>query len=148
MKEKTWDNPNKMHFDSPHKTFNKQCTLISTGNQIGNVVYSNYIRPYGETECNGFTNPPGHLQDWDLTKNIVVKLPYNIREQVRNLTHDNGGIIYDFHHWNGGMGSFSKKIVDGFVLTTKDYKLIKVWYVNRDWRARAAVDEAVKYITN
>lgn len=142
MKEKVWDNPNKMHFDSPHKTFNKQCRLITTGNQIGDVVSSNYIRPYGETECNGFTNSPGHLQDWDLTKNIVI-LPYHIREEVRRLTHDLGGIIYNFHHWNG-----SKRIDDGFVLTTKDYGLIWVWYVNRDWRARTAVDEAVKYITN
>ncbi|GAI02440.1 unnamed protein product, partial [marine sediment metagenome] len=33
-------------------------------------------------------------------------------------------------------------------ITAKDYKLVQVWYINRDWRARAAVDEAVKYITN
>lgn len=161
MKKHTWDNPNKMHFESPHKTFNRQCRLISTGNQIGDVVCSNYIRPYNEVECNGFISSPGHLQDWDLTKNIVV-LPCHIREEVRRLTHDNGGIIYNFHHWNG-----NKRIDDGFVLTTRyssedpfvadlrkasevpdDPKLIKVWYVNQDWRARAAVDEAVKYITN
>ena len=144
MKEKVWDNPNKMHFDSPHKTFNRQCSLISTGNQIGNVVYSNYVRPFNEVECNGFTNPPGHLQNYDLTKNIV-KLPSDIKEQVRELTHDNGGIIYNFHHWSG-----NKRIDDGFVLTTKDYKLVKVWYVNKGWywRSRWAVDEAIKYITN
>lgn len=146
MKTKTWDNPNRMHFESPHKTFNRQCRYITTGNQIGDIVYSNYVRPYGETECNGFTNPPGHLQNYDLTKNIVAgTLPYHIREKVRELTRDTGGIIYNFHHWNDG-----KRIDDGFVLTTRhdDYKLIKVWYVNRDWRARAAIDEAVKYITN
>ncbi len=146
MKKHTWDNPNKMHFESPHKTFSRQCRYITTGNQMGDVVYSNYIRPYGETECNGFTNPPGHLQDWDLTKNIVADtLPYHICEEIRKLTHDNGGIIYNFHHWNG-----DRRIDDGFVLTTRhdDCKLIKVWYVNRDWRAQAAVDEAVKYIAN
>ena len=146
MKKHTWDNPNKMHFESPYKTFNRQCRLITTGNQIGDVVYSNYIRPYGETECNGFTSEPGHLQNWDLTKNIIAGvLPHRIREEVRKLTHDRGGIIYNFHHWNG-----DRRIDDGFVLTTRhdDYKLIKVWYVNNDWRARAAVDEAVKYVTN
>lgn len=146
MKEKVWGNPNKMHFDSPHKTFNKQCALISTGNQIGNVVYSNYVRPYGEVECNGFISEPGHLQDYDLTDNIVGHtLSQNIREEVRKLTHDNGGILYNFHHWNG-----NKRIDDGFVLTTKDYELVKVWYVNKEWywRSRWAVDEAVKYITN
>lgn len=146
MKKHTWDNPNKMHFESPHKTFNRQCRCITTGNQVGDVVYSNYVRPYGETECNGFTRLPGHLQNYDLTKNIVAgTLPYDIREQVRKLTHDRGGIIYNFHHWNG-----DRRIDDGFVLTTRhdDYKLMEVWYVNQDWRARAAVNEAVKYITN
>ena len=142
MKEKVWDNPNKMHFESPHKTFNRQCALICTGNQIGDVVTSNYIRPFAEVECNGKVNPEGHLQDWDLTKNIV-KLPSHIKEVVRQLTHDNGGIIYHFRHYSG-----DKKIDDGYVLTTTDYKLVKVWYINRDWRAMGAVDEAIKYITN
>lgn len=146
MKKHVWDNDNKMHFESPHKTFNRQCTLITTGNHIGNVVYSNYIRSYHKTECNGFTNAPGHLQNWDLTKNIVANvLPDYIRDQVRQLTHDEGGIIYNFHHWNG-----ERRIDDGFVLTTRDenYQLIKVWHVNTNWRARAAVDEAIKYVTN
>lgn len=146
MKEKVWDNPNKMHFDSPHKTFNEQCSLITTGNQIGNIVYSNFVRPFSETECNGFTNEPGHLQNYDITENIVgPTLSQNIREEIRKLTHDKGGIVYNFHHWNG-----NKRIDDGIVLTTKDYKLIKVWYVNKGWywRSRWAVDEAVKYITN
>lgn len=143
MKKHTWDNPDKMHFESPHKTFNRQCRLITTGNQIGDVVYSNYVRPYGETECNGFTNPPGHLQNYDLAKNIVT-LPHHIREEVRKLTHNEGGIIYNFHHWNNG-----RRIDDGFVLTSRhdDYRLIEVWYASQDWRARTAVDEAVKYIT-
>jgi len=76
---------------------------------------------------------------------VADTLPSHIREQVRRLTHDRGGIIYNFHHWNG-----DKRIDDGFVLTTRydDYKLVKVWYVNRDWRAMAAVDEAIKYITS
>ena len=146
MKKHEWDNPNKMRFESPHKTFNRQTNCLSTGNVIANTQYSNYIRPYGELECNGFTNPPGHLQDWDLTKNIVANtLPHHIREEIRLLTHDDGGIIYNFHHWQG-----DKRIDDGFVLTSQhdDYKLIKVWYVNKDWRAIAAVDEAIKYITN
>jgi hypothetical protein len=144
MKEIVWDTPNKMHFDSPHKMFNRQCKLIATGNQIGNVVYSNYIRPHSEIECNGFINKPGHLQNWDLTKNIVADtLPSAIREQIRELTYDKGGIVYNFHHWNG-----NKRIDDGFVLTTRDehHKLVKVWYVNTNWRARAAVKEAIKYI--
>jgi len=144
MKEKVWVNPNKMLFESPHKTFNKQCTLISTGNQIGNVVYSNYIRPYCEVECNGITRPPGHLQNYDLTKNIVGVVPGHIASVVRELGKDMSLILYNFHHWRD-----DKRVEDGWVLTTEhDYKLLRVWYVNKHWRAKAAVDEAVKYITN
>ena len=146
MKKAKWRNPNHMEFESPHKTFNRQTQCISPGNVIGNTQYSNYIRPFSETECNGFTNETGHLQNQDLTKNIVANtLPYHIREQIRRLTHDNGGIIYNFHHRDG-----DKRIDDGFVLTTRHdaYKLVKVWYVNQDWRAQAAVDEEVKYIAN
>lgn len=148
MKKHEWDNGNKMRFESPHKTFNRQTNCLSTGNVIANTQYSNYIRPYSEIECNGFTNAPGHLQNWDLTENIVSRMPHHIREEIRQLTHDDGGIIYNFHHWGGGY--HGKCIVDGFVLTTRhdDYKLIEVWYINRDWRAMGAVDEAIKYITN
>ena len=143
MKKAHWDTPNKMRFESPHKTFNRQCKLIVVGNQIGDVVYSNYVRAYSEIECNGFMNPPGHLQNWDLVSNIVSNiLPGDIREEVRELTREAGGIIYNFHHWNR-----DTRIDDGFVLTTRNHKLIKVWYSTNNWRARGAVDEAVKYIT-
>lgn len=142
MKQIEWINGNRMKFESEHKTFNRQVDAISTGNVVGSVQYSNFIRGYNETECNGFTNPPGHLQNWDLTKNIV-KLSGYIREAVRKLTHDKGGIIYNFYHRSG-----YRRIDDGFVLTTKDYELVKTWYINRDWRAMGAVNEAIKYITN
>lgn len=150
MKKHTWDNPNKMHFESPHRTFNRQTQCISTGNVIANTQYSNYIRAYSETECNGFDFALGHLQDYDLTKNIVASsLPSHIREEIRRLTRENGGIVYNFHHW-----TFTPKgegrIDDGIVLTTRhdDHRLVKVWYLNQNWKAMAAVDEAVKYIIN
>jgi hypothetical protein len=147
MKKITWDNPNKMHFESPHKTFNRQTKLISTGNVIGNTQLSNYIRPYREIECNGFTNPPGHLQNYDLTKNVVGNLlPNHIREEIRKLTHDHGGIVYHFHHWQG-----DKRIPDGIVLTEghdRGNKFIKVWYLTPSTKAWGAVEEAIEYITN
>lgn len=46
---------NHMVFDSPHKGFNKQVDGISTGNVMGDVQLSGFVRPYNETECNGFT---------------------------------------------------------------------------------------------
>jgi len=154
MKTIKWENDDKMLFESKHKTFNKQCRLISVGNQLGDVVYSNYIRAYNETECNGNKYQPGELQDYDLTKNMVGKdLPDYVREEIREiLGKDKTGIVYHFHHWIKG---YSRRIDDGIVLTTaKDFetgknpKLLKVWYLNRDWRAQDAVNEAIKYIAD
>lgn len=144
MKKIVWANPNKMKFASPHQTFNRQTNCISTGNVIANTQYSNYIRPYHETECNGHQSPPGHLQNWDLTKNIVANtLPHQLREEIRELTREKGGIVYNFHHWHG-----DRRINDGIVLTTKEHDLVKVWYLNQNWRAREAVSEALKYVVN
>jgi len=147
MKTIKWENPNKMIFESPHKTFNKQCRLICIGNQLGDVVYSNYIRCYYETECNGNKCQPGELQNYDLTKNMVGKdLPDCIRREIKEmLGEDKTGIVYHFHHWNRG-----KRIDDGIVLTTADDKpkLLKVWYLNRNWKAQDAVNEAIKYIAD
>lgn len=146
MKAIKWINPNRMRFESPHKAFNRQCRLISTGNQIGDVVYSNYVRPYTEIHCNSFTRPPGHLQEYDLTLNLVGRVPGYIADGVREKGRDNTLILYQIHHW-----SRERQIVDGWILTmghNDSYKLVKVWYINRDWRAMGAVDEVVKYISN
>ena len=146
MKKCTWDNGNKMHFESPHKTFNRQTNCICTGNVVADTQYSNYIRPFTELECNGRVNEPGHLQNWDLTQHFTSSiLPGHIRQEVRELTRDQKAILYNFHHWNG-----RRRIDDGWVLTSdsQEYKLIRVWYINPDWRAVEAVNEAIKYITN
>lgn len=71
MKKIKWLNPNKMEFLSEHKEFNKQCRYITTGNQIGDVVISSYVRSFYETECNGFQSPFGHLQEWDLNEGFL-----------------------------------------------------------------------------
>lgn len=147
MKQKEWINPNKMKFESLHKTFNRQCRCISTGNQIGDVVYSNYIRPYNRT-----VNPvrqtvaPGHLQNYDLTKNLVGIVPTVIADRVRCLGKDKMLILYQLHHWKG-----EKQIVDGWVLTTghdDGYRLLFVCYEKPDDKTRSIIDEATKYITN
>lgn len=39
---------------------------VYTGNVWSGLQYSNFIRSEHETECNGFTNPPGKLRDFDL----------------------------------------------------------------------------------
>src|SRR3990167_2144756 len=132
MKKVQWINGNHMKFDSLHKTFNRKIQAISTGNVIDDGFYSSFIRAFNETECNGFTNKKGHLQDFDL-KSFRGYLPYYVIDQVKELTKDKSNILYVFRHWNG-----ERKIVHGTVLTTGDYKkykLIRAWYLNRSYKS-------------
>lgn len=139
MRKIEWDNPNKMHFESLHKGFNRQCRLIATGNQIGDVVVSFYIRGHDETECNGRTFERGHLQDYDI--NNFANLTPQLLGELKQLTRKDGGIFYVFRHRTNGKG-----IVDGAVLTTTGHVMVKKWYVNRDRKAMDAVDRAAEYV--
>lgn len=139
MKEIKWKNGNYMLFESPHKTFNKQVDCISTGNVIGSVQLSGYIRPYSQTECNGFTNPLGHLQNYDLN-NLNQLLPSILKDWIRE--QDRTFIGYTFFYRIGG-----RKIIIGWVVTDGEHKHIRTDYGYGTWKAHAALDECVKYIT-
>ena len=144
MKKRQWVNGNHMLFESLHKTFNKQIDCISHGNVWGDVQYSNYIRAYTETECNGFTSPEGHLQKFDLESFYNLRVPSYILDQVKELTHNQKGILYLFKHFNKG-----ERVLDGLVLTNANYdnpKVIQVWYLGRNYKQISIVDEAIKYI--
>jgi hypothetical protein len=134
----------KQIINTGHKEFDRQFVCASTGNVIGGGQYSNYIRPYTETECNGFINPPGHLQEFDLKH--FDNLYYDIREYVKKYTHDKSAILYEFYHWNG-----ERRIVHGFVLTTgydDGYKLINYWTVGPTYKSYMVLEGVIPYITN
>ena len=141
MKKKEWATPNRMKFESLHKTFNKQVSTITTGNHIGNTVYSGYIRSYNETECNGFTSPKGHLQEYDLG-NIVKEAPTIAKDFVRQHGKDRKFILYVFFHWYDG-----RRIIHGAVITTPEYRPIATFYTRSSLKSMSIIDEAKKYIT-
>jgi len=144
MKKHTWDNPNKMHFESLHKTFNKQTQCLSTGNVWSNTQWSNYIRPSYELECNGFTNEKGHLQNFDLESFSKMGVNSYILNRIKELVDENkGGILYLFKHYNN-----NQRILDGLVLTDRQYNHIHTWELNQDYRAVDAVYKAREYVTN
>ncbi|MCZ2113543.1 MAG: hypothetical protein LC131_06880 [Anaerolineae bacterium] len=53
-----------------HKEFDRATNgeggLITHGNVISDSMYGFHVRGYFVTECNGFTRPPGELQQFDL----------------------------------------------------------------------------------
>ena len=141
LKKIEWINGNKMKFESPFKIFNKQTNIISTGNAYANTQTSSFIRPYSE-EINpvGEKREKGYLQNWDL--NNFNNLPYNVKEDVIEKGKDKSLILYEFHHYNN-----ERKIVDGYVLTDTNYKHIKTYYTNPNYKSEGAVNEASKYIS-
>jgi hypothetical protein len=143
VKQKEWINGNHMKFESLHKTFNLQVDCISTGNVIGDVQYSSFVRPRDELECNGFVNEPGHLQEYDLKPfREILHSPGYILDAVRQETRS--VILYAIFHYSYNKG---ERIIHGVILTTGDHKLLHKWYLLDNEKSRSVIDEATKYIT-
>ena len=145
MKKITWDNPNKMHFESDFKTFNKQTNLISTGNVIANTQYSNCIRPYGETKNGCFEMKPGQALNFDLQ--FFDYIPECIRGLLMDRSRTETYILYQFCTWTNG-----RKDVFGYILTDINHNFITDCIVNcygkSFWKRWSALNECKKYVTN
>jgi len=143
MKDHKWVTPNRQLFESEHKTFNRQTNLIDTGNVYSNTQTSSYVRPYSETECNGFTRPPGHLRDFDLKG--FDHMPHRVKCYILSVTQDRPVIVYKFfHHTNRG------RITHGWVITTTapEYRKLMSFVTGPTWKSESVIAEAIKYITN
>ena len=140
MKKREWDNPNKMHFESEHKIFNRHATCISAGNCIGDVQLSGYIRPYNKTKCNGTIFKPGALQTYDLNW-LNEYLPSSLKEWVRKNGKDKAMIGYTFFYWEG-----DKRTFIGWVITDADNKYLTSAYAENTQEVRSDLDECKEYI--
>lgn len=148
MKKITWKNPNKMEINTGHKTFDKKCVVVSTGNVFSQTQTSCYIRPRTETQCNGFTKPEGHLRDFDLHVFTQTKprIPDHVLKRVLQETETKQICLYRIFHYVG-----EKRIMHGWILTKswqEDHELIAVFYTK--WRKKtiAVMDEIVQCVSN
>jgi hypothetical protein len=132
-----------------HKTFDRQTGgYVSTGNVWGDAQFSNFIRAYCETECNGAIRPVGHLQAFDLKP--FTDLPNGIRRQVEELTKDEQGILYEFRHWVGPSYE-RRKVIHGWILTrndTRGYRFVKRWVIGPTHRSYAIMDAVQEYVSH
>lgn len=145
MKKITWDNSNKMHFESEFKTFNKQTDLITTGNAFCSTQMSMFIRPYKETKCNGFENPEGHLMRYDLQ--FFTQIPQYIRKILEDKNRQESYILYNFFIRKNGEAEDV-----GYVVTDSKHnfiaKVICCYYGKSYWKRESAINECIKYICN
>ncbi len=140
MKKKEWATPNRMKFESDHKTFNRQTQIIDTGNIVSRTLLGGYVRAFQETECNGYTFPPGHLQDFDI-QGFGNNLPCGVREFIHEHGVKEKLMVYVLRHCHKG-----NKIIDGAIITTTDHKLLRAFYSGRTRKQDSIVSEALKYL--
>ena len=146
MKKREFITGNKMRFESGFKTFDNQTNIITTGNVVARTQFSGYVRPKSETECNGFVRDEGVLQKYDLEEGFLSSLlPYRLKKDVGILADENGGCIayLFFYKKSSGQRDFI-----GLVITSKDYKHLKTFYLTNSNKHFAAVEEAKLYIIN
>jgi hypothetical protein len=137
-----------------HKTFDRQTGgYVSTGNVWGDAQFSNYIRAYCETECNGAIRPVGHLQAFDLKP--FTDLPPLILEQVKAFLHSNQGILYEFRHWitkfHPSFGNQRHKIIHGWILTADDkhgHRILHRWVFGRTHKSYDIMNAVEEYVSN
>lgn len=112
-----------MIIETGHQSFDRACNLVTYGSVRSNVQHSEYIRPYHQTLSNGVAYAPGHLQRLDLDG--FPRLPAAVRRYVHSVTQTESVILYQFSH-----ARQSRRIVDGYVVTTPDSHLIQSFVVN------------------
>jgi len=148
MKKETWNAAGtKMIIDSGWKEFDRQTNLFATGNVYANTQYSSFIRPWKQTECNGFTNPEGHLMDFDLKAYDRWHMPQDIEDYLKDKEREDSVILYMFFIVN------KENHVEPFcwAITDKDYHLvmhcIQRGYKQSYQRRLRAAAEALSYVT-
>ncbi|RLE37801.1 hypothetical protein DRJ17_05770 [Candidatus Woesearchaeota archaeon] len=142
MKKVEWVTPNRMKFESLHKSFNKQTKCISVGNQIASTVVSSYIRPYSETECNGQKFPEGYLQECDLNW-IVKDAPGYVKDYIRENGKNKTFILYLLFHWYK-----NKKIMHGAIITDEEHNYVNMFLFRQNRKSLSILEEVKKYVCN
>ena len=147
MKEKTFDTPNKMHFDSSFKSFDKQTNYIGTGNVWASTQFSSYIRPWNEVKNGGYIGNPGDFCKYDMQH--FRNVPDNMRSIILDKNRTESVILYEFFFYN----NHREREVIGYVLTDKYYKYIEHyvdcysgWWTKSYAKRKSAINECMKYI--
>lgn len=148
MKKTTYSKDGmKQVISSGWRLFDRQTNCISTGNVIADTQFSSFVRPWRETECNGFIRPEGHLMDFDLGPFRKYGIPGRIMDILKDREREDSVILYMFFVCrDDAICPFC------WVVTTGEHKLIRSVIV-RSYGEHAskrvsALNEILEYITN
>lgn len=133
--------------DTGWKTFDRQTNCISTGNVVSNTQFSSFVRPFGETECNGTHFHPGELLDFDMKPFKTYRIPHEVARILYDKGRDRSMILYLFRTFEG-----TDPVPFLWVITTKDHKLyyheVVYSFGQRYSKRFKAAKEILKYITD
>jgi len=138
--------------DTGWKAFDRQTNCISTGNVIANTQLSLYVRPYRETECNGYTFKPGDLLEADL-KAFRYRPPDDVMDILRDKEREKSVILYMFSTSEvvGNIVGRYMRVPFLWVVTDRDHRLVKCRSVHRCGAQMCkrynATREILRYIT-
>lgn len=108
-----------------------------TGNVWATTQFSNFIRPWDETKCNGFDFAPGHLQDCDMRpyRELRHTFALDIRHAVDRA---GGGILYRIQHFvPARYPRLARHVIHGYILTDKQDHVLRVLHVSSDGSKRS-----------
>lgn len=125
MKKLDWVHPNKALVQTGHRTFDRQCLSVHTGNVVTDTQFSSFVRHAQNCECNGFEFNHGELQRHDLEPFRRCKLVTREAEAYvvsRCEALQESVILYAFFYWVKG-----KRRMLGNVVTDNDHWVPKVF---------------------
>ncbi len=98
------------------KIFDRQTSALSQGNVYGSTITGSFIRHKGETQCNGFTSPEGHLRAYDLKH--FPRISPLVRAAVEKYTDTKAAIVYRLFH---------NETTHGYILASYTDDLVQMW---------------------
>lgn len=140
MKTVEFINGDKIKIETGLKIFDKQTNLITTGSAYCNTQQSMIVRPYYNTTGD---SQEGALQKYDLAF-FKANMPGYVESQVRKLAENREVYVYEFFHTNNK----KKKVVHGYVVTTKDHEYLNHFIVGPTQKSYGVVQECAKYVSD
>ena len=153
MKKIKWENPDKMLFESGHKTFDSQTNIITTGNIIANTLIGKHVRAHTDVVV-GMSQPdrpPGWLQDFDLHFwRGNTKMPGVVMKKIKELARESSVWVYELRHWGRRKERWSGwqdvKVVHGYIITDSEDKALATCVTGPTYKSHFVVSAALPYL--
>lgn len=113
------------------KAYDRQFQLVTTGNVEANNMLGQCVRSATTLHCNGRTNPPGHLQAFDLKLFERLDRTGQLRKTAAQLLHNRAGHVYMVFHRARSSGRQARRIVHGALITDQHHKRLATFSPNQ-----------------